>query len=50
LYLLSYRSEMFKLTAGHDNVSTSLCQAQSLCMADTASTTNHYSGLACQIK
>jgi hypothetical protein len=41
---------MFKFTASHDDVSTSLCQAQSLRMTDATSTTNHYSNLACQIK
>jgi hypothetical protein len=50
LYLLSYRLKILQLTAGHNDVSTSLRQTQSLCMTNAASTTNHYGNLACQIK
>jgi hypothetical protein len=41
---------MFKFTASHDNVSTSVRQAQSQGMAYATSTTNHYTNLACQIE
>jgi hypothetical protein len=41
---------MLELTAGHDDIGTSICQAQSLCMTDAPSTTNNYGNFASQIE